>query len=847
MPDGFKIASAYVEVKAEIDQTSAEDAGKLIGDTASKAAGEIKLKANADETSAAEAGKKIGDTASASAQNSAQQGGGMAGSLLIAGIAAAAPVAGAAVLAGVGLGFIGLAALAEKGNQDVQASFKGMVAGVEDEAKSASAQLTGALAGGIDILNKEAQAATPALYGIMAAIEPSIPIVATGIGQMANNLLPGMTAAAQNSQPVMSGLANLLEQVGTTGSDMLIKLSTNSQNFANSMVSTGSIVHTAGGLLTNVIVDMGTVWGSNFTTIDSTIGGVGRAVSGLASGAVPVLGAALGVVTTDATAVLNILGPLTPVLGGLGTAAALAWGGFQLAKPVAGWVTSAGDAIVNLGASVADNSPKLGNLIGDIGIGTSEMAGPFSAAVVGGGVVLGALAMVMDKTTISASDLTNAQQSLTAAMVSSNGTMTAASTGALIQSDAYKTLVPLAQQAGVTQQQLIAAITQGGPAFDNLQTQLQNTTNANVTYSTNGRVATTQTTAMGEASQALSQGLGQLRGSYSDAATAAQAAADATKALAQEAPAASLNTSQLAANMGILKDNTQNSSAQLNAWLSNVKLIGEGGTQTASDAVQAVWTQLNALQSSLKGTSGNLLTAGGDFDLMSTRGEAARTALEQIQTQTNTYYQALLNQGMGTQQAAQKSDDLANQLVGPLAKALGISQDSARNLLNIYQAYPSQVSTTVTANTQPALSAMQAAINWGNSQLVTLHVQTAGAGSATSMLHGQGDIVPAYHAAGDIVPIAPAAQVVPAGQLSTPDGGMNIVGDRHDVPEAYIPLDTSSRSRELAAFAAAATGASSGVTNNYQPQVTILTNDPTAAAQQLLAEMQWLALVGRAA
>src|SRR6202012_4987795 len=113
----------------------------------------------------------------------------------------------------------------------------------------------------------------------------------------------------RDSQPVFLGTASLMAQLGQTGGDAFTKLSGNAQNFGAVMSSVGSIVHSAGDTVINVASDLGTVWGQNANTMNTAIGGIGRAVSGLASGAVPVLSAGLAIVTTDLTAVTNVAAP----------------------------------------------------------------------------------------------------------------------------------------------------------------------------------------------------------------------------------------------------------------------------------------------------------------------------------------------------------------------------------------------------------------------------------------------------------------------------------------------------------------------------------------------------------
>ncbi|WP_223626684.1 phage tail tape measure protein [Microbacterium sp. EST19A] len=103
---------------------------------------------------------------------------------------------------------------------------------------------------------------------------------------------------------------------------------------------------------------------------------------------------------------------------------------------------------------------------------------------------------------------------------------------------------------------------------------------------------------------------------------------------------------------------------------------------------------------------------------------------------------------------------------------------------------------TITANTKPAEDSLNYFISQNNGREIRVKIAADGA----SLRIGAFNVSPEYHggivemmAAGGIpgaTPLGPLAQMVPANTW-------RIVGDRPDVPEAYIPLDGSPRSIAL--------------------------------------------------
>lgn len=644
-------------------------------------------------------------------------------SLLPAAIATAAPLAGGALIAGVGAAFAGIAVLAQSNNDLVVSSFADLRTQAVNEIKGLTADAVPYITESIGSLQDELTKVQPQLSEVFQAANPGITTLTDGVDNLITNIMPGLVRSAQASNTVLGGVSVLLGDVGTAGDLALTGLSSGASQFAGLFGQTGSIVENVGSI-------------------------VGRVLPAMSSG----IGATLSVVNF----LTQGLATISPVLGdiaGYVPLATVGFKGFALANTAVDGIntglTNVSKGLLNVAANAEASAPNTSKLFTSLATGAENLSGPFGVAVVGGGLALLGLAAIMGKTTISSQDLTQAQENLTAAMVSSNGQITAASTGALIQSDAYKTLIPLAQQAGVSQTQLIQAITQGGSAYSDLQSKLQGVTDAGVQYNYNGRVATTTTSAGAEAAQGLSQGLSQLHDTYDAAATAADAAANANAAAAQSAPAAYLNFQALAANAKILADNTQSADSRLNAFTTDLTLLGEGGAEKANDAVSALYQGVNGLKDSLSGTSGALLDASGNLNLTTTRGEQARSTFEDMAAKLAAYNQALVSQGDTQDQANAATSQLADQLAGPLASALGLNVQKVKDLIAEYYQVPPNINTTVTANVQPAQADLNQfiAANTGRTILINTGVKgIAGASNTNLNLRATGGPVTAGRA-----------------------------------------------------------------------------------------------------
>lgn len=217
-------------------------------------------------------------------------------------------------------------------------------------------------------------------------------------------------------------------------------------------------------------------------------------------------------------------------------------------------------------------------------------------------------------------------------------------------------------------------------------------------------------------------------------------------------------------------------------------------------------------------------------------------------------------------------DALLNQLI-----TMGLSTEAAQTLIDTVLQTPEEASTvftsnavdetgrvidlgnriitlpdgssTITANTKPAEDSLNYFISQNNGREIRVRIAADGA----SLRIGAFNVTPQYHGGivefmahgglrgSGLTPMAPLAQTVPASTW-------RVVGDRSDVPEAFIPLDGSPRSiailmetiRRMPGFQGMAGGGITGTApGRTQPARTVVQNITTVQTDPALQIRQW--------
>lgn len=424
--------------------------------------------------------------------------------LMAAGIIAASPLAGAAILGGIGAGFIGVAALAQKSNQDVQKTFTNLWSNVVGQTKAATDQLVPQIVGAGRQIDAEFQRLGPQMAAGFAAAGPQIAALTRGVTEFADNAMPGVVSAMQTSQPVFSATANVMGVLGTAFGDAAASVGQNSSAYAGYLTSLGNITSSVLGTVVTLVNDVAQAWSDNGPKIDGAIAGIGHTITGLASGVLPVFSAALDAAATAAKTITDILGPLAPVLGFVGAAALATWGAFKLAELVSSGVKSLALGVVNLGGNMEVAAAKGATMIAAqqgvavsasasavavrsagaaaataaVGFGTvaETLAGPIGLALIAITAAMALFGSTSDDAGSAATATAADMDTLTSALEKSHGAWDQAVTDQLKGSQSFKDALAAGKEFGLTQADLIKMVKEGGPAWDAFLAQLDGVT-----------------------------------------------------------------------------------------------------------------------------------------------------------------------------------------------------------------------------------------------------------------------------------------------------------------------------------------------------------------------------------
>lgn len=427
--------------------------------------------------------------------------------LMAAGIVAASPLAGAAIVSGIGAGFIGVAALAQSSNKQVQDSWSGMWRNVVTISQNSSDQLVPQIVGSANAINASAQRLAPQLEQAFSYSGPAIVALTRGVTTFGENAMPGATAAARNSLPVFEGLATAAGTLGTAVGGAMQSASEHSREYGVVVSSTGAITGSVVTGVVSIVNDLGTAWAENASEINSAVDGVTTTISGLAEGVMPVLSFAMGSLADGVEVVTNVLGPVAPMLGTVGAAALNLWAGFKIISVARAGVFAFSTGVANLGARMETAGVKGAGLVASMrgvtvqssaaatavqaagaraatgaagfGLAAMKLAGPLGLALIAGTSLIGAFSDGQDMAKASTADLTASVDSLTSAFEASNGAMSKSVIDSLQTTPAYKTASDALTRFGVSQADLTSSIVTSSPAYEQLRTKLQGIIDAN--------------------------------------------------------------------------------------------------------------------------------------------------------------------------------------------------------------------------------------------------------------------------------------------------------------------------------------------------------------------------------
>lgn len=459
--------------------------------------------------------------------------------LMTAGIAAASPIAGAAIVGGIGAGLIGITVLAQKSNQEVQQTYKTLWSNVVTETQAATSQLVPQIVGAGNQIGHTFEALEPQMRRAFSAAGPDLQALTSGVTQFATNAMPGVTSAMLNSLPIFEGIQHAASDLGTAFGTSVASIGQNSSAYGATIQSFGQITGTVLGLAVTLVNDLATVWAASGQDITAAISGIAQVAAGLASGALPILTAGLTAAAQILTVVANVIEPLSPLLGTVGVAALATWAAFKLASAVSVGVKALASGVLDLGVKMEAGTARaaaagiaiqgVGTRAATTAVGTAAMAeslaGPVGIALAVATLGFGLLSGVMSNSSSSAQDLAGSMGGVTSALQASNGAINSAVVNSVQADDGFKKAAEAAKQFGISQSALVPAITGQGNAYESLIKQLQGVVDANheIESSEGGdtRVSQDKLNATGFQAKQLIDILAVLSGKFKDSAAAA--------------------------------------------------------------------------------------------------------------------------------------------------------------------------------------------------------------------------------------------------------------------------------------------------------------------------------------
>jgi hypothetical protein len=806
-------------------------------------------------------------------------------------VIAGGPLIGGALIAGTSIGLTALGAYLEKGNTQIQAGWQSLSQDAKSAATDAATSMVPPIQGALTRIDDLVVGEQPRLSSMFEHAAQDVKPLTDGLVGLAQTTLPALDNALARSQPIAQGLADVERSIGNAIADVANQTASSSGAIGSDLSEVGQIVGTVG----------------------HGIGDLVGITANLAQGALPALDGVLHTVVGTLDDAESVLGPIGPEVGAMAAAAAIGVPVFRaLQTATEGWAVSLESSALLGGANRLIESTT--GITGGLG-GLARGLPYVGIAVAGLSALTGVLSDQQDKAAAATQKQASSSDDLDTALRGVEDATTTQINSAVLQhtqtvlntaatGDQIFTHVQLANvlaASGISQATFASAVEQGGTALDSVKGRLQDyIAGVQQQYNATGNSTDAQQ-ANSQAADVLANHLGGLRNAFLGSAAAQQIQTAIWEQQTGFLPGLSGQIEQIGADTKVLGDDSSTASAKLQALLDQMHQMAEGGAETADDAIEGAAKAVQDLSTQLSGTKGPLFNAQGGLDLWSQKGQVARDAIKQVVDQIGTYASALANQGDTQQQVTSKTQDLVNELVGPLAKSLGISRQHALDLIEAYGGIPSQVATAITTpgatlafqnigqvqrslenlppNTPVTVTGLTAAaearlktlgfdvthlpngtvtvtahdavtsavnqiIRTNSGKTIRVNVSTGQihAGPGSGFAHG-GLIQP--NAVGNVD--VPAQGLTPmSGSVATvvPPDTWRVIGDNMTKPELFAPLDGSQRSRSLIAAAAANQGVSTGTTKTTSVEIhnhiSVRDNDSAyELAHRVSAQTQW--------
>ena len=618
-------------------------------------------------------------------------------------------VAGAAIAGtfAVGLGALGVVAAAK--TKVVQDEFHNLTATTANAWQQWGEDLKNPVANSVDYIRRQFIHLAPDIEGDLKAVGPGIQIVTSGLGLLATNTIPGLNAAAHQMGPVWMGIRALLGDVGSSIGGLAQTSADHSASIGTDFKHVGDVVQGLVTFVGHLVGELADDFAQHGGELTGAVHAIDSAVTGLGTGAFPVLGNAVG-------ADLQVIKGFFDVVG---------MGGAPLGALAGGLLSAATNAkLLGLAQGPLEGLSKKLRDAGDEGTtyaaATSKAAGwvdKFGKALPLVGVALTGVSLIMEAFTQHERDAVAAGEEVAKGLEMGGGAAVNAraqiATWQKQVTDGQQALKELSNSQGDYNTVLEAGSTglsANGLGQANANQQIND---ANTSIKTALDSYNKYAVAVGLAGMTLNEFSGQVK-------TYDSSAQNATS-----------NTAQLAADMLVLKDNTASADSKAKALQDTLALLSDQGLQKADDAMDQFGNTLSSFSDGLSKMKGNVFDSSGQLNSFSDAGRTVRKTIEDARDSMVTYAQAAADAGVPQDQINAKLGDMANQLENTIGPAVG-SKGAADDLLRTYKAMPDNITTYLHADTSNAQAVINSFIQMNNGRQIQIYTSILGSGGVAS-------------------------------------------------------------------------------------------------------------------
>lgn len=636
--------------------------------------------------------------------------------LLASSLGASAGIA--AALAGVGVVFTATAAAALSQNAEVASSFRDLGQSLKTGLAADAGVLENEMVGAAQDINSAFQELRPELREAFSAAQPYVDNLTDGVTGFARTAMPGMVTAVKSAGPVMDGLESLLIDAGHATGDFLETVSAGAPEAGAGLQSLGDLLE---GVLPNIgemLVNLTGLWAEHGDQAVRVITGITDVASDLSDSALPTLSDGLGVALDVLEGLLNVVEPMSGILGpliGMWLSLSLAMKGFGAVRGV---VDSVGNSVGGLRDKFAKSDGAVGKLTTTVGGAMGLLGGPWGLAVAGATTVL---ALFGQESQENAAD----QRTLSGALKESGGSFDEHARQVLLDSEAYQEVAGSIEEAGISQRDYLDAVIKGGKSLTDLEDQLRGIVEAGSEMTTAGKGG--QTAALTDQAEAAKSALGSLKGLREIVVGAEEdfrRNAEAVGGVASSMAGAKPGADSLAEAIGVLGDKTADTADRADAlntaWqrLLGIHITLEEATSNFEGGLDNIANHLDKVKKETENWSSVLLTADGQVNLSTEQGRQLSGMLiaagEDYRSLAQAAYDSSLQRGESEAQATAAATAAAqqrrDQFIAEATQMFG-NAEVAQMLADRYFGLPDDVMTLIKADASNAEGVVDAFIN----------------------------------------------------------------------------------------------------------------------------------------